>query len=409
MNSQLRRNLVFNTAGSLLFYVCQAAMNLLVTALAGAAANGLLATAMTIANVGLSFASYGMRTFQVSDEASKYTDRTYLASRFVTVALAWAACMGFAFVNTYTARQRWVIFLYTGYRLVESASDVWHGFLQKAERMDIVGISFGVRGVFTAGAVVGGLLLTKDLVITLAVLLALNLGYVALVDVPLARRRADLGRTGGSVPALLWECLPLAAYASLNTAVGSAPRYFCERILGEVMLSYFANVFLPVMMLQVAAVYLFVPFITTFSRLWNGKDRAGYFKALRMLGLCLAVLWAAGTAGVLVLGRWGLGFLYPSTPEILDYTGLLVPLVACAVCTVLVTVLCNLLTIARGMRCLILGNLAGLAAALAVSASLIRAFDLWGAAFATLAGFGVQAACLLAGLLRAAKAQFAAR
>ena len=410
MNSQLRRNLVFNTAGSLLFYVCQAAMNLLVTALAGAAANGLLATAMTIANVGLSFASYGMRTFQVSDEAGKYTDRTYLASRFVTVALAWAACMGFAFVNAYTARQRWVIFLYTGYRLVESASDVWHGFLQKAERMDIVGISFGVRGGFTAGAVVGGLLLTKDLVITLAVLLALNLGYVALVDVPLARRRADLGRTGGgSVPALLWECLPLAAYASLNTAVGSAPRYFCERILGEVMLSYFANVFLPVMMLQVAAVYLFVPFITTFSRLWNGRDGAGYFKALRMLGLCLAALWAAGTAGVLVLGRWGLGFLYPSTPEILDYTGLLVPLVACAVCTVLVTVLCNLLTIARGMRCLILGNLAGLAAALAVSAPLIRAFDLWGAAFATLAGFGVQAACLLAGLLRATKAQFAAR
>ena len=96
MNSQLRKNLVFNTAGSLLFYVCQAAMNLLVTALAGAAANGLLATAMTIANVGLSFASYGMRTFQVSDEAGKYTDRTYLASRFVTVALAWAACMGFA-------------------------------------------------------------------------------------------------------------------------------------------------------------------------------------------------------------------------------------------------------------------------------------------------------------------------
>ena len=46
MNSQLRRNLVFNTAGSLLFYVCQAAMNLLVTALAGAAANGLLGKAV---------------------------------------------------------------------------------------------------------------------------------------------------------------------------------------------------------------------------------------------------------------------------------------------------------------------------------------------------------------------------
>ena len=99
MNGQLRKNLIFNTAGSLLFYICQASMNLLVTALSGAAANGLLATAMTIANVGLSFASYGMRTFQVSDLRGKYADRTYLASRFVTVAIAWLACMAFAFFN----------------------------------------------------------------------------------------------------------------------------------------------------------------------------------------------------------------------------------------------------------------------------------------------------------------------
>ena len=41
MEKQLRRNVLFNTAGSLIFYFCQAAMNLLVTALAGVEANGL--------------------------------------------------------------------------------------------------------------------------------------------------------------------------------------------------------------------------------------------------------------------------------------------------------------------------------------------------------------------------------
>ncbi len=51
MERQMRRNVLFNTTGSLLFYICQAAITLLVTALAGAEANGLLATGMTIANV----------------------------------------------------------------------------------------------------------------------------------------------------------------------------------------------------------------------------------------------------------------------------------------------------------------------------------------------------------------------
>ena len=408
MNSQLRKNLLFNTAGSLLFYLCQAALNLLVTALAGVAANGMLATAMTIANVCLSVASFGMRTFQVSDLEGKYADRTYLLSRYVTLTAAGAGCLVFAFVNSYSAEQRWVIALYTAYRLIESWSDVWHGYLQKAERLDVVGISFGVRGLVTAGTVTLGLVLTGNLVITLAALFALNAVYVLAVDLPLAQKHADFAnRGGGSVWALLAECAPLAVYAALNTAIPSVPRYFCERVLGTEKMSYFNNVFLPVLILQVAVIYLFVPFITTFARLWNQKDRAGFFRGLVMLAAALAAMWAAGAAGVALLGRWGLSILYPTSPEILDYAPLLQPLVLATVCTVASTVLCHLLTIARDMRGLILGNLAGLAAAAAVSVPLLRAFDVWGAAFATIAGIGVQALCLLAFLLAKCRRQFA--
>lgn len=406
--TQLKKNLIFNTAGSLLFYVCQASINLLVVALAGVEANGLLATAMTIANVALSAASYGMRTFQVSDLSGKYSDRTYLHSRYITVSAAFVGCMAFAFVNSYTAEQRWVIALFTLYRLVESWSDVWHGFLQKAERMDIVGISFGARGLLTAACVVGGLLATHSLIAMLALLVVLNAGYVLAVDIPLARRRADFSAQGAAgVWPLLAECLPLAAYSFLNTSIGSVPRYYCERILGSVQLNYFANVFLPVMVLQVAVIYLFVPFITAFARMWAGRERAAYYRALRWLAGLLAALWAVGAAGAALLGKWGLSLLYPSTPEILGYAPLLQPLVVATLLTILATVLCHLLTIARHMKGLIAGNLAGLAAALAVSAPLIRAFDVYGAALATIAGIGVQALVLGAALLVRCRVWFA--
>ena len=70
--------------------------------------------------------------------------------------------------------------------------------------------------------------------------------------------------------------------------------------------------------------------------------------------------------------------------------------------------LCHLLTIAREMRGLILGNLAGLAAALLASQPLLRAFDVYGAAWATILGIGVQAIALLAFLLVRCKKQFSA-
>lgn len=408
MEKQLGKNLLFNTAGSLVFYVCQAAINLLVVALAGIEAGGVLGVAMTAANVCVSFASYGMRTFQVSDLALSYADRTYLHSRYITLAAAGLGCLLFAFGNSYSAQQRWVILLFTGYRLIESWSDVWHGYLQKAERMDLVGISFGVRGLATAACVTAGLWLTKNLVFTVGALFLANALYVLAVDIPLARRYADLARrTGGGVWALLAECLPLAVYASLNTAIGSAPRYYCERLLGETALGCFNSVFVPVLVLQVGAVYLFVPFITRFSRLWSGRERAGFFAGLRWLFAGLGALWAAGAAGVALLGRWGLRLLYPNRPEVWAWAGLLQPLVLCCVLTVLATALCNLLIIARGMRGLILGNLAGLCAALLCSPGLIGRWGLYGAAFATMAGLGVQSACLLAALLGRCKARFA--
>lgn len=407
MNHQLRRNLIFNTAGSLLFYVCQAAINLLVVALAGIEASGVLALAMTIANVCVSFAGFGMRTFQVSDLEHKYSDRTYLLSRQLTVGAAWLACLGFALVNSYTAEQRWVIFLFTGYRLVESWSDVWHGYLQRSERMDIVGISFGARGLVTAGVITAGLLLTHNLILTVGILFLLNALYVLVVDVPLAKKYADLGSTAGAgIRALLWECLPLAVYASLNTAIGSAPRYFCERILGPEPLGQFNAVFVPVLILQVAAVYLFVPFITTFARLWNDRDKLGYQRALRTLVLFLIALCAAGFVGVALLGRWGLHLLYPTQPDIWTLTPLLYPLVFCCCLTVAATVLCNLLTICREMRGLILANLIGLSAAVLVSSMLTHNLGIWGTAWSTICGIGAQVAVLCFFLAQRCRRQF---
>ena len=94
--SQLRRNVILNTAGNLVFFASQYLLIILVMRLSGAYANGLLSTAMNLANPILSFACYGMRSFQVSDFTPQYSDRTYLHSRYVTVLAAGLGCCCFA-------------------------------------------------------------------------------------------------------------------------------------------------------------------------------------------------------------------------------------------------------------------------------------------------------------------------
>lgn len=405
--NQLRKNVLYNTIGNLVFFACQYLTNLLVVWLGGYEDAGLLSTAMTIASAALSFACYGMRTFQVSDLSGKYSDRTYLYSRAATLGVGFLAVVAFAFVNSYSPLQRYIIIFYTLYRLIEADVDVWHGFMQKAERMDLVGVSFGIRGILSALSFTLGLVVFKDLFFTICIMLAVNAAYAFFVDRRQGRRYADFEKTGTSnLGALLMECAPLAIYSFLNVLVASVPKYFCERILGTIQMGYFNSIFAPAAIIQVGATYLFVPFITTFSRMWNEKNGKGFKKGLAVAGGLLGVLLVAGLIGSAVAGRWALSILYMGKNEILDYANLLYPLIACTVLTTLVLIECHLLTIMRKMTALIIGNLAGIAVSFAASSLFIHLFGIYGTAFATLTALIVQGVVLAFFMQKACQTHF---
>lgn len=407
-NAQLRRNVVLNTAGNLIFFASQYLLIILVMRLSGAYANGLLSTAMNLANPVLSFACYGMRSFQVSDFAPQYSDRTYLRSRYVTVLAAGLGCCAFAMAVSYTAEQRIVILLYTLCRLSEGLVDVWHGYLQKAERMDLVGISFGVRGLATILSFGLGLALTHNLILTLSVMCFLNWLYIFLVDIPFGKKTADFSFLGGgTVWALLLECLPLAIYSFLNSSVGSVVKYYCERLCGTEAFGNFNSVFAPVQILQVGAAYIFVPFITLFAHWWTDREGKKFCRGLLIAFAALGALWVVGGIGAALLGPWAFRLLYGE--KILAYMGILQPLVAATIITTLVLILCHLLTVAREMKGLIIGNLAGIAGSFVLASPMIKLWGTTGAAWATVFSRLVQAVVMLGFLLWRCQKQFRAK
>ena len=271
---QLGKSVIWNTLGNLVYYASQYVLLILAQRLAGATVSGQVSVAMSIAAICLSFSNYGMRSFQISDFAHKYNDKVYRDSRRLTVLLAGLGCAVFAFAVSYTPEQRWVILLYTIARLSEGYIDVWHGYLQKADRMDLVGKLFGLRGILTIVGFAGGLMLTKNVVVTMGILAVLSWACVLFADVPPSRKAADFSdKASGTVAMLLWECAPLAVYSFLNSSIGSVVKLMCERIVGTVEFAYFNNVFAPVQIIQVGAMYIFAPFMMYFARSWEKKDK----------------------------------------------------------------------------------------------------------------------------------------
>ena len=403
---QLQKSVIWNTLGNLVYYASQYVLLILAQRLAGTTVSGQVSVAMSVAAICLSFSNYGMRSFQISDFAHKYSDKTYRDSRRLTVLLAGVGCAIFAFAVSYTPEQRWVILLYTLARLSEGYIDVWHGYLQKADRMDLVGQLFGLRGLLTMVGFAAGWWLTHDVVITMGILAVLSWACVLFADVPPARKAANFSeKAQGTVAMLLWECAPLAVYSFLNSSIGSVIKLLCERIVGTEEFAYFNNVFAPVQIIQVGAMYIFAPFMMYFARSWESKDKLSYRKGFGLASAAMPALWLCGSIGAALLGPFFLGVLYGA--EVKAYSFLLQPAVVAAVVNIYVSILCYLLSMMREMKGLIFGNVAGIVAAVVLSAPLVNVMGVAGAAWATVAARGGQAVCCLAVLLWRSKRHFA--
>lgn len=396
----LRRNFLWNTAGQLIYMGAQFLCGILVVRFGtdGVYNSGLYNTALTVTNIFLSMASYGMYSFQVSDMRGKYAASAYLKSRAFTCGAAVAGCALLlvfcaALGRPYTAEQTACILLFLLFRMVESATDVYNAVLQKHDRLDLVGKIYAARGALTLGSFVLVLALTGNLVLTLTLMSAAVIVFFALYSVPKAKPFYTPAKVAGRVVwTLLWECFPLAVYSVLGTTAANIPKLFLGQIMGNEAMGIYGPVVQPVVLLQICATYLFNPFITTFSRAYERRDKRGFWRAvLAVQGLVLAML----PLGLLVshfLGRWGLETFVRADMGAYQY--LLGPMVVACILMALVLFYSMLLTVMRCMKGLIFANVCGLLTAVLASRPCIVRWEMQGTTIAVIIAVAVQLACL---------------
>ena len=413
--SNLRRNFLWNTAGSLLYFASQWLFTILVwhvgSASQGVVYAGLLNTATALTNVFLSLASYGMYNYQVSDLQGKYAQSAYIQSRHYTCALSVLLCglflVGSFFTGAgYTFTESLCILLMLGFRMVESTTDVYNAIDQKHDRLDLVGKTYAARGVLSLVVFFLGLRFLEDLALTLLCMLAVNLAFFFLYTKPRVKPFYVKESVPGRVTlALLLECMPLAVYSFLNTTAASIPKLALKQLAGTDALGIYGSVTAPVLLLQVGATYLFTPFITMFADAYNKRDKRGFDKALFAVQGIILLLLPLGLLVARFLGEWGLATFVD--PGLRGYAYLLGPMVLSAILTALVLFYSMVLTVMRCMKGLIAANVCAMAVAAAVCVPCIRAWNLQGATWAAVIALGMQVLFLLAVMLRHTRRHFA--
>lgn len=350
----MKKNVMWNTVGSIFYCFCQWLITIVVVHIASYADAGYLSLAMTTSSSFSAISLFSMRNYQVSDVVREFRTDTYIGSRVLTCVIALVSCTVVGFWSN-SLQQALCINAFMLVRVAEGIVDVLHGINQKYEKYNYIGISYILRGIATIVSFVVVLIASGDLVLTLYIMAFDNLLVAVVFDCrktySLERFRPELW--GRKLWELLRKCFPIVIFTFLLSLENLIPKNILQQQFGAEELGIYSSIASPTLVVQVFANVAFNPFLPQFSLLYNRGDIKKLKQMLHkvyffMVSMCILV-----SLGVLVFGRLGLQILFGE--NILKYYYLFYPIVWCTILTAIIYVLSAIMIALRRTVALVVG------------------------------------------------------
>lgn len=386
----LQQNMLFNTVGSIIYYVCQWLMSVIIVRMSGYEDGGVLALAMSITAAPSIVALFNVRSYQVSDTKGEFSNKIYIVSRRYTNILSFLICVIMVLFQGYSGRTVWAILAFMVIRISEGIADVYYGIEQKQERMDYAGISLAIRGIGMIGLFVVVFLVTGNLVACIVTNALFSLMINLIYDKNVSKRwyKDDAAPSFNEVMLLLKVCYPLAIVAFLNNLSVNLIKLFLEQYHGEEIMGIYSSVSSPTMVIQLAATTLFAPFVPILTEYYVSKQKDDFMGVLRKFIIMLLVLLAVCLIGAALLGEWGLVLLF--SESIRPYTGLFVPVVVVSFLIAINACLFSICTLLRQIKPQYIIGFSGVIASFALSVTLVKAYSMNGVIIATVGTLVLQ-------------------
>lgn len=387
----IRKTFIYNTIGTGVYLGCQWLITILIVRLSGYSDAGILSLAMSITNVFICIAFYGMRSFQVSDLTNKYSIGTYISARIITSIISIVFCAIFITLNPYTTYEFLCIFIYMGFKTSEAVVDVFHGIDQKAWRMDIVGWSLIIRGVLSLSIFVIIIVLTQSLVLSIIGMALSSYLVILFYDLSRTKKFSSSIKPDFSfikIKKLLVECFPLLILLLIASFLPMVPRYLLDIYYGSEVLGIYASVATPTIIIQVASTFIFSPLVPLFAEYYQNDN---YVSFVKLFIKCIVAIGIIAFVILFISIIWGdsiLNILFGNT--ILPYTNLFIPVMICTILTSASWFFCTILTVFRDFKGIIIGNLVGLILCFILSLTLIKELGMNGVNITILIALSVQ-------------------
>ncbi len=377
-NKAIARNVTWNTFGSLFYLGIQWLITIFVTRISGLEEAGVLSLAMSVSATFQTVSNFGIRNFQVSDIEGKYSNSTYVGLRNATCLASLALCLIFSLILNYDAEQVLSIVLFMIFRIAESYSDVLHGIAQKADRLDIAGKSFTLKGIIVLIAFFIPYYFSKSLCLSLLLMAIMSWVSTIFFDLLIVKRLSPfkLYDKARLCLSLARETLPLFIYLFLFSTLTTIPRLVLEKMRDELSLGAYSSIFSIATLFQMATGYVYTPFIHIFAKHYREGDIRQFISSLLKVVAVMVALAIVTIIGASFLGEFALVLIFGKDIE--PYSYLLNPVLLSVFILSLLGFLFMIEVVIRDFKGLIVGNFVGFVLCIALTPIFINLMEING-------------------------------
>lgn len=384
MENNLKRAYFWNTLGSGLNAFNSFFFLIIVTRINGVTEAGIFTLCFAVSNMLYNIAIYSGRTYQVTETEKDITNREYIASRIFLSTIMIIIALLYGVFNGYQVLELKVLILLSLFKITEAVCDVFHGILQKNNRLDTVGISLFLRSFINIVSFLTIDKLTHNMVLSITSLIFINVLIMYFIDIRKSRQYREETtpfKISGVVKILKLGFFTFA-FSFIANYLLNAPRFALRLYMDESFQTIFGIIVMPASIVMLVNQFIIQPIITLLKDKHQKNDRRGFIK------IAIIVMFATFVTGVLaaivayLIGIDVLNFAYKLNLD--DYRNSLILVIVGATIYTMTSVLSNCLIVLRKTKIqLVLYSIVCLFAYF-ISNLFVKMFDFNGAIYAYL-------------------------
>lgn len=301
-----KKNMIWNMIGSFTYASASVILSFLVMGMVGDEQGGIFAFAFgTFGQQMFNVAYFGIRPYQVTDEAMEFSFGDYVQHRLTTCLAAVLIGISYLAVSGYTMEKTVVVFLMVLYKVIDGFSDVYESEFQRQGSLYLTGKSTTFRTALAVASFLVTLAVTGNLVSACVMSVAGQMFGFLLFDWAVLRElpSVDWKRAAGQWRKLTRGTGLLFLSVFLDFYILSSAKYAIDAKLEDSASGYFNIIFMPTQVINLVAGFVIRPFLTSLTDFWNHKKFAEFKNQVFRIAGIIGGLTVLAVVGTLVLGK----------------------------------------------------------------------------------------------------------